>query len=47
MTLLRVIAIRLDDWVARLETVAVILLMALLTAVTFAQVVTRYLLGDP
>src|SRR3954462_8624627 len=46
MTLLRVIAIRLDDWVARLETVAVILLMALLTAVTFAQVVTRYLLGD-
>lgn len=47
MTLLRAIAIRLDDWVARLETVAVILLMALLTAVTFAQVVTRYLLGDP
>lgn len=47
MTLLRVIAIRLDDWVACLETVAVILLMALLTAVTFAQVVTRYLLGDP
>jgi hypothetical protein len=31
MTLLRVIAIRLDDWVACLETVAVILLMALLT----------------
>jgi TRAP-type C4-dicarboxylate transport system permease small subunit len=47
MTLLRAIAIRLDDWVARLETVAVILLVALLTAVTFAQVVTRYLLGDP
>ena len=47
MTLLRAIAIRLDDWVARLETVAVILLMALLTPVTFAQVVTRYLLGDP
>jgi TRAP-type C4-dicarboxylate transport system permease small subunit len=47
MTLLRGIAIRLDDWVARLETVAVILLVALLTAVTFAQVVTRYLLGDP
>ena len=47
MTLLRAIAIRLDDWVARLETVAIILLMALLTAVTFAQVVTRYLLGDP
>jgi TRAP-type transport system small permease protein len=47
MTLLRAIAISLDDWVARLETVAVILLVALLTAVTFAQVVTRYLLGDP
>jgi TRAP-type C4-dicarboxylate transport system permease small subunit len=47
MTLLRAIAICLDDWVARLETVAVILLVALLTAVTFAQVVTRYLLGDP
>jgi TRAP-type C4-dicarboxylate transport system permease small subunit len=47
MTLLRGIVIRLDDWVARLETVAVILLVALLTAVTFAQVVTRYLLGDP
>src|SRR3954452_8399124 len=47
MTLLRAIAIRLDDCVARLETVAVILLMALLTAVTFAQVITRYLLGDP
>ena len=47
MTLLRAIAIRLDDWIARLETVAVILLVALLTAVTFAQVVTRYLLGDP
>jgi TRAP-type transport system small permease protein len=47
MMLLRAIAISLDDWVARLETVAVILLVALLTAVTFAQVVTRYLLGDP
>src|ERR1700704_2437309 len=47
MALLRAIATRLDDLVARLETIAVILLVALLTAVTFAQVVTRYLLGDP
>lgn len=47
MVLLRAIATRLDDLVARLETFAVILLVALLTAVTFAQVVTRYLLGDP
>ena len=47
MTLLRAIAGRLDYWVSRLETFVIILLVVSLTAVTFAQVVTRYLLGDP
>jgi TRAP-type C4-dicarboxylate transport system permease small subunit len=42
----RAIASRLDYWVARIETAGIILLVTLLTAVTFAQVVTRYLLGD-
>src|SRR3982074_2761814 len=47
MALLRAIATRLDDLVARLETIAVILLVTLLTAVTFAQVITRYVMNDP
>ena len=46
MMRLRAIASRVDCWVARTETAVIILLVALLTAVTFAQVVTRYLLGD-
>jgi TRAP-type C4-dicarboxylate transport system permease small subunit len=44
---LRAIADRLDYWIARLETTAVVLLVTLLTAVTFAQVITRYVLNDP
>lgn len=47
MTGLRAIAGRLDHWIARIETAAIILLVALLTAVTFAQVITRYVLSDP
>jgi TRAP-type C4-dicarboxylate transport system permease small subunit len=47
MTGLRAIADRLDYWIARLETTAIVLLVTLLTAVTFAQVITRYLLNDP
>jgi TRAP-type C4-dicarboxylate transport system permease small subunit len=46
MMRLRAIASRLDYWVARTETAIIILLVTLLTAVTFAQVVTRYVLGD-
>ncbi len=37
----------LDRVVAGLETAAVVVLVALLTAITFAQVAARYLLGDP
>ena len=47
MMRLRAIASRLDHWVALAETAAIVVLVALLTAVTFAQVITRYLLGDP
>jgi TRAP-type C4-dicarboxylate transport system permease small subunit len=47
MTRLRAIAGLLDHWVARIESAAIVLLVALLTAVTFAQVITRYLLSDP
>lgn len=47
MTQLRLIASRLDHWIARIEAAAIVVLMSLLTAVTFAQVVTRYALGDP
>jgi len=47
MMRLRAIAGRLDHWIARIETVAIIVLVVLLTAVTFAQVTTRYLLSDP
>jgi len=47
MMRLRAIAGRLDHWIARMETVAIIILVLLLTAVTFAQVTTRYLLSDP
>jgi TRAP-type C4-dicarboxylate transport system permease small subunit len=47
MIRLRAIADRLDHWVARVETIAVVLLVTLLTAVTFAQVITRYVLDNP
>ena len=47
MTGLRAIADRLDHWIARLETTAIVILVTLLTAVTFAQVITRYVLSDP
>jgi len=44
---LRAIADRLDYWVARIETDAIVMLMTMLTVVTFAQVITRYALSDP
>jgi len=46
MMRLRAIAGRLDHWIARIETAVIVLLVTLLTAVTFAQVITRYVLGD-
>jgi TRAP-type transport system small permease protein len=46
MMRLRAIAGLLDYWIARIETAVIVLLVTLLTAVTFAQVVTRYVLGD-
>jgi len=47
MTRLRAAALSLDNWIARIEAGAIILLVSSLTAVTFAQVVTRYLLNNP
>ncbi len=47
MTWVKAIADRLDRWLAHIEAAAIIVLVTLLTAVTFAQVVTRYLLNDP
>jgi len=44
---LRAIALGLDRAVACIEAVVIAVLVCALTAVTFAQVVTRYLLGDP
>src|SRR6202022_17411 len=44
---LRALAIGLDRWVAKAETVVVVVLVTMLTAVTFAQVCARYVLGDP
>ena len=44
---LRALAIGLDAVVARAETAVIVVLVALLTAVTFAQVAARYVLGDP
>src|SRR6202043_140295 len=44
---LRALAIGLDRWGAKAETVVVVVLVAMLTAVTFAQVCARYVLGDP
>jgi len=47
MMSLRALALDLDDWLARLEAAVIVILVSCLTAVTFAQVITRYLLGDP
>jgi TRAP-type C4-dicarboxylate transport system permease small subunit len=47
MTQLRAIASCVDYWIARLEAAAIVVLVTLLTAVTFAQVITRYVLNDP
>jgi TRAP-type C4-dicarboxylate transport system permease small subunit len=47
MMRLRAIASRLDHSVARIEAVAIVLLVTALTAVTFAQVTTRYVLNNP
>jgi TRAP-type C4-dicarboxylate transport system permease small subunit len=47
MMRLRAIADCLDHWIAFVETIAVVLLVTLLTAVTFAQVITRYVLDNP
>jgi TRAP-type C4-dicarboxylate transport system permease small subunit len=44
---LRALAIGLDRWVAKAEAVVIVVLVAMLTAVTFAQVCARYVLGDP
>ena len=47
MTTLRVLALGLDGVVARIEAGVIVVLVSCLTAVTFAQVVTRYGLSDP
>ena len=47
MTSLRAFALGLDRLVARIEAGVIIVLVSCLTAVTFAQVVTRYGLSDP
>jgi TRAP-type C4-dicarboxylate transport system permease small subunit len=47
VTSLRAFALGLDRLVARIEAGVIVVLMSCLTAVTFAQVVTRYGLGDP
>jgi TRAP-type C4-dicarboxylate transport system permease small subunit len=47
MSRLRAIAIGLDRLVAGGEAGVIVVLVVLLTAITFAQVATRYVLGDP
>ena len=47
MTSLRAFALGLDRLVARIEAGVIVVLVSCLTLVTFAQVVTRYGLGDP
>jgi TRAP-type C4-dicarboxylate transport system permease small subunit len=44
---LRAIAIGSDRLVAGVEAGAIVVLVCLLTAITFAQVAARYVLGDP
>jgi TRAP-type C4-dicarboxylate transport system permease small subunit len=47
MMQLRAAALGLDRWIAKIEAGAIVLLVSALTAVTFAQVVTRYVLNNP
>jgi TRAP-type C4-dicarboxylate transport system permease small subunit len=47
VTRLRAAILALDGVVARIEAVAIALLVALLTGVTFSQVVSRYVFDDP
>ena len=47
MSRLRTIAIGLDRLVAGMEAGVIVVLVCLLTAITFAQVAARYVLGDP
>ena len=47
MRRLRAVVLGLDAGLARVEAVVIAALVALLTAVTFAQVVWRYALNDP
>jgi TRAP-type C4-dicarboxylate transport system permease small subunit len=47
MSRLRAIAIGLDRLAAGMEAGIIAVLVALLTAITFAQVAARYVLGDP
>jgi TRAP-type C4-dicarboxylate transport system permease small subunit len=47
MSRLRAIAIGLDRLVAGMEAGIIVVLVCLLTAITFAQVAARYVLGDP
>jgi TRAP-type C4-dicarboxylate transport system permease small subunit len=47
MSRLRAIAIGLDRLVAGMEAGVIVVLVCVLTAVTFAQVAARYVLGDP
>jgi len=44
---LRAVAIGLDRLLAGLEAAAIVALVSALTAITFAQVAARYVLGDP
>jgi TRAP-type C4-dicarboxylate transport system permease small subunit len=44
---LRALALSLDRWVAKFEAVVLVILVTVLTGVTFAQVCSRYVLGDP
>jgi TRAP-type C4-dicarboxylate transport system permease small subunit len=47
MSRLRAIAIGLDRLVAGMEAGVIVVLVCVLTAITFAQVAARYVLGDP
>ena len=47
MSRLKAIVIGLDRLVAGMEAGVIIVLVCLLTAITFAQVAARYVLGDP
>ena len=44
---LRALALGVDRVVAGIEASVIAVLVAVLTAITFAQVATRYVLGDP